>query len=228
MMITYQMIKDLEKFSKYWWDEKDEKEFNEIKKDVFKLLIFTILSQNTSSKNTFQAYRKLKNKFQISPNVLANANIKEIEEAIKIGGLYRIKAKRIKEVSKEIAKNGLEWLYKNKEKARKKLKELPGIGNKTADVIISSIYGKREFFVVDTHMRRIAIRLGIVNESASYEEIQNALKRIFPWKEIPKEKEEHVLALFWLMAKHVCKPINPECNECILRNNCKFNNKFYK
>ena len=118
---------------------------------------------------------------------LSNADENEIADAIKSGGLYRIKARRIKEISKYIMKkcNGRieKLLNGDKETVKKELMKLPGVGNKTADVILSSLYGQREAFVVDTHMRRIAIRLGIVDKKASYDEIQDALKNIFPWEE---------------------------------------------
>ena len=220
------MLKDLEKYAKYWWKEEDEKEYLEIKKDPFKLLIFTILSQNTSSKNTMLAYKNLKSKFKIEATCLANAKEKDIANAIRQGGLYRIKAKRIKEVSREIKEkySGLNWIYKMDIKdAKKELKKLKGVGDKTADVIISSIYGSKNAFVVDTHMRRIAIRLGIVDEKATYEEIQNALIKLFPWDSI--KNEERTLSLFWLMAKHICNAKKPKCNECILKENCKWYKK---
>ncbi|MGC8937038.1 MAG: endonuclease III domain-containing protein [Candidatus Methanomethylicaceae archaeon] len=59
-----------------------------------------------------------------------------------------------------------------KERVRDELKKLNGVGDKTADVLMSSIFGQREYFVVDTHMMRIAKRLGIVDEGASYKEVQ--------------------------------------------------------
>lgn len=138
----------------------------------------------------------------------------------------RIKDKRIKEVSREIKEKygGLDWIYKMDIKdAKKELKKLKGVGDKTADVIISSIYGSKNAFVVDTHMRRIAIRLGIVDEKATYEEIQNALIKLFPWDSI--KNEERTLSLFWLMAKHICNAKKPKCNECIFKENCKWYKK---
>jgi len=215
-----------EKYAKYWWSEEDEKEYKEISRDPFKLLIFTILSQNTSGVNTRRAYRGLSKKFDINPYILAKANEEEIANAIKSGGLYRIKARRIKEISEHIIKKHggdlKQITNKDKKEIKKELRKLPGVGNKTADVIISSIYGQRESFVIDTHMKRIAARLGIADKKASYEEIQNALKNIFPWDEIPKEKQDRIANLFWLLAKYTCRAINPKCNECLLKEICKF------
>jgi endonuclease-3 len=218
-----------EKYAKYWWKEEEEREYNEISKDPFKLLIFTILSQNTSGVNTRRAYRGLRKKFDVNPYVLAKADERDIANAIKSGGLYKIKARRIKEISEYIIeKYGgdlKQIISKDKEEIKEELMKLPGVGNKTADVIISSIYGQRESFVIDTHMKRIAVRLGIADKKADYEEIQNALKNIFPWEDIPEEKQDRVAALFWLLAKYTCRARNPKCNECILKEMCKFYRK---
>jgi len=214
-----------EKYSKYWWKEDEELQYKKISKDIFKLLIFTVLSQNTSGTNTRKAYIGLQKKFDVNPHALANADVEEIAEAIKPGGLHNIKAERIKKISKEIIEKyggNLNKILKKREKLREELITLSGIGNKTADVIISSLYGHRNAFVVDTHMRRIAIRIGIANEKSSYEEIQKALREIFPWEIIPEQKEERVVGLFWLMAKYTCDARKPKCKECLLKKFCKF------
>lgn len=225
-MLSENMLKAMRKYEKYWWKEEDEREYRNIVKEPFKLLIFTVLSQNTSSENTRRAYRNLSKKFKISPASLSKADTKEIQNAIKVGGLYRIKAKRVKEISEYIMEkyNGsLNWIYgRRKEEIRKELTKIPGIGSKTADVIISSVYGQREAFVVDTHMRRIAIRLGIVGENASYDEIQKALKNLFPWEKI---KDEKITSLFWLMAKYICNARKPKCDECVIKKICKYASK---
>ncbi|MEM1514418.1 MAG: endonuclease III [Candidatus Thermoplasmatota archaeon] len=220
MKLTEEILKELEKYKKYWW--KDDINFEEIKKDAFKLLIFTILSQNTSSENTRRAFVSLSKKFTISPSILAKAGEEEISLAIRCGGLHKVKAERIKKASAYIAEkwNGMEWIYDlPKEKLREELIKIPGVGEKTADVIIASIYGYENAFVIDTHMRRIAIRLKLVDEKASYREIQEKLSGIFPWEKI--ENREEVVALFWLMAKYTCNARKPKCDECPLKKICK-------
>jgi endonuclease III len=94
MKLTDDILKELEKYKKYWW--KDDINYEEIKRDAFKLLIFTILSQNTSSENTRRAFIGLSKKFDITPITLANAGKDEIAAAIKCGGLYM---------------RGMEWKY---------------------------------------------------------------------------------------------------------------------
>ncbi|MBC7080833.1 MAG: endonuclease III [Thermoplasmatales archaeon] len=221
MKLTDEILEELKKYKKYWW--KDDINFEEIKKDPYKLLIFTILSQNTSSENTRRAFISLSKKFDLMPSILANASKNEIASALKRGGLHRVKAGRIKEASRYICEkwNGvMDWVYNlPKEKLREELLKIPGVGEKTADVIVSSIYGYENAFVVDTHMRRIAIRLGLADESSSYKEIQEKLKNIFPWEKI--ENKEEVAALFWLMAKYTCNAKKPKCNECPLAKFCK-------
>ncbi|MEM3506421.1 MAG: endonuclease III [Candidatus Bathyarchaeia archaeon] len=220
-----ELIEIIEKnYRKYWWSKDQEEKFKEISKDPFKNLIFTILSQNTSSENTYKAYSSLSSKFSIDPYTLAKAKEEEICKSIKPGGLYRIKAKRIKEVSSYILEkfNGnLRKIFSfPKEVVKNILKQMPGVGDKTADVLLSSIHGYKENFVVDTHMSRIAKRLGLVSKNASYEEIQKSLKEFIPWDDIPSHKWDRFVSLFWLLAKHTCKAKSPKCKECILAKIC--------
>jgi len=221
MKLTDDILKELEKYKKYWW--KDDINYEEIKRDAFKLLIFTILSQNTSSENTRRAFIGLSKKFDITPITLANARKDEIAAAIKCGGLHRVKAGRIREAAGYICEewNGnMGWVYNlTKEKLREELLKIPGVGEKTADVIISSIHGYENAFVIDTHMKRIAIRLKLVDEKAGYKEIQEKLSNIFPWEKIGDREE--TVALFWLMAKYTCSSRKPKCNECPLKSICK-------
>jgi endonuclease-3 len=83
---------------------------------------------------------------------------------------------------------------------------------------MSSLFGQKEYFVVDTHMRRIAKRLGLVDEKASYSEIQKALKEFLPLE----EDDERIWSLFWFLAKYTCNSRKPKCEECILNNICKY------
>jgi endonuclease-3 len=211
-------------YSKYWWSKSEESLFRKVMSDPFKNIIFTLLSQNTSAENTRRAYLGLIRKFELAPQCLLEANEKEISEAIRPGGLQRVKARRIKEIARYVLSeyNGdLSWVYKEpKEVVREKIMKLPGVGDKTADVLISSIHGHREALVVDTHMRRMAIRLGIAEKNASYQEVQEALTNFFPWESIPKRKEERIVGLFWMLAKHTCTAQRPKCEKCMLSGIC--------
>jgi len=206
------------KYGPKWWPVHYPEETS---RDQFKHLIMTVLSQNTSEANCIRAYNGLKAKFEVTPEVLANARETDIREAIRSGGLYNVKAKRIKEVSKAVQEkfqgNLAEILALPKEEAREKFMELPGIGPKTADVLLTTRHGYSQVFVVDTHMDRIAKRLGLVKPDAKYEAIQKALQSFIPW-----DKGERVGGLFWLLAKYTCRAQNPRCYECPIIRICDY------
>jgi len=187
-------------------------------------LIITVLSQNTSEANCVKAYKGLAAKFDIKPEILANADQGEIKEAIKSGGLYNVKSKRIKELSRAVLEkfggNVSSILDLSKEEAKSKLMELPGIGEKTADVLLADRYGYAEVTVVDTHFDRLAKRLGLVKPDAKYEEIQRAVHDF-----IPRDKGERVGGLIWLLAKYTCRAPTPKCYECPLIEMCKYEDK---
>ena len=217
-----ELVKVLEeKYGKYWWPVEYPEE---ISKDPFKNLIITVLSQNTSEANCVRAYKGLAAKFDIKPEILANADQGEIKEAIKSGGLYNVKSKRIKELSRAVLEkfggNVSSILDLSKEEAKSKLMELPGIGEKTADVLLADRYGYAEVTVVDTHFDRLAKRLGLVKPDAKYEEIQRAVHDF-----IPRDKGERVGGLIWLLAKYTCRAPTPKCYECPLIEMCKYEDK---
>jgi len=212
-----------EKYGQYWWPVEYPEE---TAKDRFKNLIITVLSQNTSEANCVRAYKGLSAKFEVTPETLANADIESLKQAIKSGGLYNVKSKRIKEISKAVLEKFDGDIGKvlalPKEEARKLLMELPGIGNKTADVLLTRGYTYKEVMPVDTHFDRIAKRLGLVKPNASYEEISKALLEF-----IPKEPDR-IGGLFWLLAKYTCRAQNPKCYECPIITLCDYPNKTQK
>lgn len=211
-----------EKYGPLWWPE--DLYPADMQSDPFKHIVVTVLSQNTSETNCIRAYKGLAANFEITPKALAYADEENIKEAIRSGGLYNVKAKRIKELSKAVLEkfhgDVTSILSLPKEEAKEKLMELPGIGNKTADVVLTDRYSYREVIPVDTHMDRIAKRLGLVKINAKYEETQKALIDF-----IPKEKRDRVSGLIWLLAKHTCRAQNPKCYECILIEMCEYEDK---
>jgi endonuclease-3 len=208
-----------EKYGKYWWPVEYPKD---VSTDPFKNLVITVLSQNTSEINCVRAYRGLASKFNVKPEVLAQADVAEIKESIRSGGLYNVKSKRIKQLAKTVLKefNGdlTPTLALPKEEAKKQLMKLPGIGDKTADVLLAARHGYHEVFVVDTHIDRIAKRLGLVKENAKYNETQEAIKHFLP-------KDERTGGLFWLLAKYTCRAQRPKCRECTLNEMCDYAKK---
>ncbi|MDH5448413.1 MAG: endonuclease III [Candidatus Bathyarchaeota archaeon] len=190
-------------------------------KDQFKKLVITILSQNTSNANTIRAYRGLAAKFEITPEVLASADIDQLKEAIRSGGLYNIKAKRLRDISKAVLEkfNGdvESVLALPKEEAKTNLMELPGIGDKTADVLLTSRYSYQKILPIDTHFDRVAKRVGIAKTNANYNEVQEAYMKF-----LPEAYRERASGLLWLLAKNTCRAQNPKCGECPLKEICEY------
>jgi endonuclease-3 len=213
-----------EKYGPYWWPVEYPEETS---KDPFKNLIITVLSQNTSEVNCVRAYKGLAARFKITPKILAEAKVEEIREAIRSGGLYNIKSKRIKELSQTVLEkfggDVSSVLALPREEARIKLMELPGIGKKTADVLLAQRHSYAEVMVVDTHFERIAKRVGLVKPDAKYEDIQRALKAFIPW-----DRGERTAGLLWLLAKYTCKAQNPKCLECPIIESCDYGSKRQK
>ena len=212
-----------ERYGPYWWPADMYPE--DSSSDPFKHLVITVLSQNTSEINCIRAYKGLAAKFEITPEALASANQQEIKEAIRSGGLYNIKSKRIKELSRVVLEKFggdiAPVLSLPKEKAKKRLMELPGIGNKTADVLLTSRHGYREVLPIDTHYDRLAKRLGLVKEDAKYHEIQAALFNFIS----QHERRDRVAGLLWLLAKYTCRAPRPRCYECPLVQLCEYQDK---
>lgn len=187
-------------------------------KDPFKTLITTIISQNTNDKNTAKAFENLSKRFEITPEALANAETSIIEGSLKVAGLHRNKAKTIRQVSKIILKefhgNLDQILSLSLEEARKKLTQFPGIGPKTADVVLL-FCGNKPTIPVDTHVNRVSKRLGLASIEGNYEDVRNSLQTSYD----PKD----YLALHVLLISHgrkYCKASNPLCGKCPLNLYC--------
>jgi len=197
-----------------------KKNFGEIDwglEDPFKLLIATILSQHTSDKNSLKAYKRLEKNLELTPKVLVKVDSRKIEELIKPAGLWRIKAKRIKEVSNEILKKFSGDFSKifnlPLQDARKVLLSLPGVGEKTADVLLA-FSGGMPVFPVDTHLFTLAKRLKISN-SKNYDSVRVAYEKLIPPK---KRAEAHILLL--TLGKRYCGALKPKCDACPIKNFC--------
>jgi endonuclease-3 len=181
-------------------------------------LIATIISQNTNDKNTARAFENLSNKFRITPEILAKAEIKQIENCLKVAGLYHNKARAIQQVSRIILKkydgNLAQILSKPLDEAREELLQLPGVGPKTADVLLL-FSAKKPTIPVDTHVNRVSKRLGLVTKEADYETVRRTLQLIYD----PKD----YLAVHILLISHgrkYCKAKTPLCKECPLARLC--------
>ncbi len=183
--------------------------------DPFKVLIKTLLSQRTRDENTDRASRRLFSKFK-NARQLAKANLNDIEGLIKPSGFYRIKARRIKEISRA--------LVKNNGKVPKDiggLLKLPGIGRKTANCVLVYAYGEPSI-PIDTHCHRIPNRIGLV-KTKNPEQTEGELMRI-----VPKDKWIEFNELFVKFGQRICKPVKPLCFECPIERLCEYDNKNLK
>ncbi|MFX1393750.1 MAG: endonuclease III domain-containing protein [Promethearchaeota archaeon] len=178
------------------------------KRDPFKILISTILSARTKDTNTRAVTEKLFAKYN-TPQLIADADLEDLEELIKSSGFYKVKAARIKEVSKIIHEQ-----YDNiVPKGFKELINLPGVGSKTANCVLVYAF-QIPAIPVDTHVHRISNRLGWVKTNKP-ESTEKELKKI-----IPKELWLKLNRLFVKFGQEICVPINPKHNICPIENFC--------
>jgi len=187
--------------------------------DPFRILIATILSQNTNDRNSKAALERLESKFIVKPEVLAEASLEELKEAIKPAGLQAQKAKTIKRVSSIIVNRYGGKLDKILEKpffeARNELISIPGIGPKTADVLLLFSLGSPTI-PVDTHVMRVSKRIGLAPKSGGYEAVRESLMSVFKPQDYLKV---HLLLI--KLGRTYCKSRKPLCSECPIRTLCR-------
>lgn len=186
--------------------------------DPFRTLIRTLLSQNTSYKNEMKAYRALEEEIGVEPEKLANADLELIEKCVRPAGQQRQRAVRIKQVSELVLERyggDLRPLLNSRppEEARRELMTLPGVGRKTADIVLLFCAG-RPVFPVDRHIKRIFVRLGLVGRE-DYEECRSLAERSL-------RPEDYLFAhlAFIRFGREVCRARNPSCRSCPLADLC--------
>jgi len=170
------------------------------KSKIFELLIGTVLSQRTRDENTEKATRQL---FAVAktPKQILKLPMKKLQNLIRVSGPFRQKSKRIKQISKIILKK-----YKGKvPNNREELMELPGVGYKTADIVLMYGFGIPKI-AIDTHCNRVPKRISLVNKKADVEEVREKLESLFP-----KNKWYLINLGFVSFGKEICKPVNPLC-----------------
>jgi endonuclease-3 len=194
------------------------------KRDPFETLVVTVISQNTADLNTARAFETLSKRFEISCEALANAEISQIEAAIRTAGLHKAKAQTIQQAAKiileEYGGSMQPILQMPLESARKTLMHFPGVGPKTADVVLL-FSAEQPTIPVDTHVNRVAKRLGFAPDNGDYEAIRSSLQALFD----PAE----YLALHLLFIAHgrkTCKSLHPLCRKCPVNAYCPSNGKW--
>ena len=179
-----------------------------IHKNAFELLIAVVLSAQTTDASVNKITPGLFEAFP-TPQALADADIKDVENKIRRIGLYRNKARSIKELSRALVEN-FDGVVPE---TMKELKSLAGVGRKTANVIRGNIYNEPSI-VVDTHVKRISRKLGLTKEEEP-EKIEYDLMKVLP-KDHWILWNIHIITL----GRTICIARRPKCCECFLREEC--------
>ena len=177
-------------------------------------LIPTVLSQNTNDRNRDVAWARLRERLP-TWDAVREAPVADVEDAIRPGGLAPTKAVRIKRILEALGADDLCWLEDAPlAEARDYLCDLPGVGRKTAACVLLFSFGRPEV-PVDTHVYRVASRLGLIRPGASFDEAHDEMLRLVD----PEDAYEiHVLLI--RHGRRTCVAREPRCAECPLRRMC--------
>ena len=177
----------------------------------FELLVAVVLSAQATDKSVNLATAKL---FPATPEKIVKLGVAGLEEYIKSIGLYRTKAKNVVALSKLILDKHCGAVPQNREA----LEELPGVGRKTANVVLNTAFGQPTV-AVDTHIFRVANRTGIA-PGKDPREVEDRLLKFTP----PEFLQD---AHHWLIlhGRYVCIARKPGCPECLIRDLCEFKKK---
>jgi endonuclease-3 len=184
-------------------------------------LILTVLSQSTNDRNRDVAYLALTERFDHDWEAVRDAPVQEIERAIRPGGISKIKSARIKAILAAITDSAperrlwLDWLAElSVPEARARLVSLPGVGRKTAACVLLFAFGMREL-PVDTHVSRVATRLGLLPARAPFELQHDLMLGLTPRG---AELELHINLL--RHGRRTCHARAPQCGACALARIC--------
>lgn len=189
-------------------------------------LVLTVLSQSTNDRNRDVAYLRLRGRFS-SWEQVRDAPLAEVEEAIRPGGISKVKSARIQAILRAVTDDGeqragraphelsLDWLPRVPlSEARDHLTALPGVGRKTAACVLLFAYGLPDV-PVDTHVSRVGMRLGLLRDGAPFEELHDEMLALTPRGQ---ELELHVNLL--RHGRRTCHARTPECGQCALARMC--------
>lgn len=187
-----------------------------IYKNSFELLIAVILSAQTTD---IQVNRVTKKLFKIAPDPgsLSELSLDKIESLINSIGLYKNKAKNIQLTSRLL----ITKYNSNVPQSRKELETLPGVGRKTANVILNTIFNQ-PVIAVDTHIFRLANRINLAKGKTPLE-VEKKLTRFTPDEFLIDA--HHLLILH---GRYVCKAQKPDCSSCCIYDFCEYKKKLIK
>ncbi|MFP4178092.1 MAG: endonuclease III [Acholeplasmataceae bacterium] len=182
--------------------------------DAFQLLVAVVLSAQTTDVSVNRVTRVLFERYP-TPQRLARASYQDVEAIIRTIGLYRNKAKNIIELAAE-----LEARYNGTVPADRALLEaLPGVGRKTANVVLSNAF-RIPALAVDTHVARVSVRLGLAQKGDSVRTIEEKLMQL-----IPRERWQKAHHQFIFFGRYHCLARKPKCRVCPLYDICIYENK---
>lgn len=200
------VIEVIEKLKEYYPDATCSLDFE----TPFQMLVAVMLSAQCTDERVNIVTKELFKKYG-TPESMAKVDIKELEKLIHSCGFYKNKAKNAKESANIIVNK-----YNGEvPQTMEELMKLPGIGRKSANVIMLEAFKNPQGIAVDTHARRVSNRLGL-SKNSDPEKIENDLLKI-----IPKEYYYDVNHLFVWHGRKTCMSRNPNCKECPISKFCK-------
>jgi endonuclease-3 len=173
------------------------------------LLIATILSVQCTDKRVNIVTKTLFKKYR-TPEDYANADQKTLEQDVKSTGFYRNKARNIKKCCQTL----IEKFHSQVPRTMDEMLTLPGVARKTANIVLQNAYGVVEGIAVDTHVRRVAKRLGLT-ENEDPNKIEQDLMTI-----VPKAKWMRITDLLIFHGRRICNAKKPKCSACVLNKIC--------
>src|SRR3954468_16730904 len=180
-------------------------------------LILTVLSQSTNDRNRDVAFARLRDRFG-SWEAVRDAPVDEVEEAIRPGGISKVKSERIQQILEAVGDpltlDPLSELPVSE--ARDRLVALPGVGKKTAACVLLFSFGMRDV-PVDTHVSRVGARLHVLRPGAGFDELHDQMLALTP---PGQELELHVNLL--RHGRRTCHARVPDCPSCSLRRMCPY------
>jgi endonuclease III len=190
-------------------------------------LILTVLSQSTNDRNRDVAYFELRERFPAWEEV-RDAPVDLVEQAIRRGGISKVKSARIKAILAAVTDTGpdpgtlsIDWVGDGSVPAAQEyLCSLPGVGRKTAACVLLFAYGMADV-PVDTHVSRVGSRLGLFRPKAPFEELHDTMLALTPRGQ---EWELHLNLL--RHGRRTCHSQRPECRACALRRMCPSADQF--
>lgn len=175
----------------------------------YELLIAVVLSAQTTDKKVNEVTATLFKKYP-SIDAFYNASLKDIENDIKVIGLYKNKAIALKDIAYKLVNN---FNYQVPDK-KEELITMRGVGNKVANVVLVELFNRQEF-PVDTHVYRLSKRFGIVSKNDSIEKAEQKLRKAFKNEDFKLLHHQ-----FIHFGRYYCKAINPACENCKLKDIC--------